>query len=168
MFREDMTLYQTRDGGQTWSEIAKSADKQSFLPEGVKSGMVFTSETKGWITTNAPWQGTVGLYATQDGGTTWSKQAIAVPDSFQDALLFVYPPLFVTPKDGFLVTRPDSTRSLVFVTEDGGDHWKAIVDQPKGSFARCSWSLAEGVYAVQHDNQTWTLNTGGSGTWSQD
>jgi hypothetical protein len=164
MFREDMTLYRTTDGGETWAEIAGSDHPGSTLPGGVKSGIAFSSEKRGWITTNAPWQGKIGLYSSGDGGSTWQEQPMVVPAKFAEAQLYVYPPLFVTANEGVLVTMPESNSSLIYVTDDGGQTWTPVVDQNEGSLSGIAWTLSDdGIYSVVKETTTWTLDTSGVG-----
>jgi len=166
MFREDMTLYKTADGGKTWTELSNSDKPESSLPGGVKSGIVFSSEKKGWITTNAPWQGKIGLYTTNDGGYSWKEQPMDVPAKFKESQLYVYPPLFVTADDGVLVTKPEQNSSLIYLTDNGGQKWIPVVDKKKGSQYGISWSLSsDGIYSIVKDKTTRTLSTSGSGVW---
>ncbi|GMK40511.1 hypothetical protein PCCS19_35670 [Paenibacillus sp. CCS19] len=167
MHREDMVLSKTVDGGSTWLEIARSDNADSVLPGGVKSGIVFLNESRGWITTNAPWDGTVGLFITNDGGQSWKEQALEVPADFEQSQLFVYPPLFLSTEEGILVTKPESESSLIYLTVDGGNHWEPIANEKEGMQHGISWSLAEdGIYTIGKD-ATWSLNTSGSGVWSK-
>lgn len=167
MHREDMILSKTSDGGNTWLEITRSDNANSSLPEGVKSGIVFLNESTGWITTNAPWQGKIGLFITNDGGESWKEQTLEVPTDFQESQLFVYPPLFLSKEEGILITKPELKTSLIYLTVDGGKHWSPIANENKGTQHGFSWSLSEdGIYTIFKD-KTWVLNTSGSGVWSQ-
>ncbi|MEK4998551.1 hypothetical protein [Paenibacillus sp. FSL H7-0918] len=47
MSREDMELYTTSDGGETWKEIGDSLQAGSTIPSGVKSGITFVNEKEG-------------------------------------------------------------------------------------------------------------------------
>ncbi|MBW5447433.1 hypothetical protein GE107_15350 [Cohnella sp. CFH 77786] len=160
-------MYKSADGGRTWTVIASSDKAGSSLPGGVKSGIVFTSELRGWMTTNAPWEGKIGLFTTTDGGYTWKETRLSVPMEFREAQLYVFPPLFISADKGFLVTRPESNKSLIYITQDGGKDWTPIADEREGKLDGISWSLSEdGVYTIAQ-YKTWTLDTAGSGTWSR-
>ncbi|WP_127533362.1 WD40/YVTN/BNR-like repeat-containing protein [Paenibacillus kobensis] len=168
MFREDTVLYRTTDGGQTWTEIASSNKEDSTLPGGMKSGIVFTSESDGWMTTNAPWDGRVGLYTTHDGGSTWQEEAVTVPETLQSTQLYVYPPKFASADEGILIIRPVAASSLLYITDDGGAHWTPIIDEQQGSHNEISWALSDdGLYTIVMNHEKWILHTSGDGTWGQ-
>lgn len=163
MFREDMVLYRTKDGGRTWVEIADSKNIKSTLPGGVKTGMVFISSTKGWITSNAPWDGRVSLYTTLDGGITWSMEKIEVPNKFRkSAEIDSYPPLFFSPSIGILLTFPlsDNKEYLFYITNNGGKSWIPIADRSCGVINGIKWNYkAAKIATVTYNNVEWTFET---------
>ncbi|MEO3945941.1 sialidase family protein [Gorillibacterium sp. CAU 1737] len=143
MAHEDMQLYQTKNAGKDWRKIADSIQPGSTLPGGVKSGVVFTSETTGWMTTNTPWQGKVGFYKSIDGGVTWSEAPLQIPDELSDTQIRVGAPLFLTESLGILLTRPDSTdHTLVYMTRDGGQSWESHFDTANYESSDIRWSLS--------------------------
>lgn len=167
MSREDMELYTTSDGGETWKEIGDSLQAGSTFPSGVKSGITFVNEKEGWITTNAPWQGKVGLYKTMDGGVTWSEQTVTVPDELVNSQIYASPPLFLTKDQGILITRPaENEHTLIYITIDGGQHWKSFLDHHKDQYAGIAWTLSESMATVKDAEKTWTLSMQKYGKWS--
>lgn len=167
MFREDMELYTTSNGGAAWKQISNSKQEGSTLPGGVKAGFIFYSETEGWIATNAPWDGKVGLFKTNDGGVTWSEQIIKVPSVLVSSQIITVPPLFFTKDKGILVTRPVSEEhSLLYVTSDGGQSWKSFLDNGDDQYLGIEWTLSEGVASVKYGKEIWTINIQNLGKWS--
>ncbi|WP_019908606.1 WD40/YVTN/BNR-like repeat-containing protein [Paenibacillus sp. HW567] len=159
MAREDMELYQTKNAGRDWKKISDSSQSGSTLPGGVKSGFVFTSGTEGWITANAPWQGKIGLFKTNDGGVSWSEVPLIVPDLLSTAQIRVGPPLFLSENLGILLTRPDAAdHTLLYITKDGGQSWKSFVDNASGEYSGITWSISEGVMNVKYDNKTLSIS----------
>ncbi|MEK4104287.1 hypothetical protein NST28_09425 [Paenibacillus sp. FSL R10-2791] len=167
MSREDMELYATSDGGETWKEMGDSLQAGSTLPSGVKSGLTFVNEKEGWITTNAPWEGKVGLYKTMDGGVTWSEQTVTVPGELVNSQIYAYPPLFLTKDQGILITRPvEKEHTLLFITIDGGQHWKSFLDDHMDQYVGIAWTLSESMATVKYAEKTWTLSMQNYGKWS--
>lgn len=167
MFREDMELYTTSNGGETWKEIGNSKQEGSTLPGGVKAGLMFYSEKEGWIATNAPWEGKVGLFKTIDGGVTWSEQIIKVPSVLESSPINAVPPLFFTKDKGILVTRPvDTSHSLLYVTSDGGQSWASFLDNVDDRYLGIEWTLSEGMATVKYGEKTWSISIQNFGKWS--
>jgi photosystem II stability/assembly factor-like uncharacterized protein len=163
MHQESMTLYKTGDHGNTWIEIANSKKERSTLPGGVKSGIYFLTADKRWITSNAPWQGKVGLFKTADGGVSWSEQSLDVPKELGDSEIDSVPPFFFSESDGILITDPvpDDQNQLFYITHDGGERWIPFFNEAKGSDQDITWDsekkLDKWVYTVKFKDKTWTL-----------
>lgn len=162
MSQENMILYRTKDGGKTWIEIANSTAQGSTLPGGTKSGMCFISSNRGWITTNSPSSGDIGLYTTMDGGVTWSKQNLQIPNKFKNSTIESFPPLFLSNSDGILLIFPyvndsNSRDFLFYVTHDGGHSW-LITNKDSGISNEIKWNLKKdnsGSYEIIYHNSTW-------------
>jgi photosystem II stability/assembly factor-like uncharacterized protein len=82
---EGVEVLRTTDGGATWQTVTRTSkttpNRPGSLPfTGVKSGISFISPTTGWITGMME-----GLYQTQDGGTTWYRQSLPLPDTLPPA-----------------------------------------------------------------------------------
>lgn len=167
MSHEDMELYKTINGGKTWKEIANSEQVGSTLPGGVKSGFTFVNEKEGWISANAPWEGKVGLFKTNDGGVTWNEQMVKVPSVLERAQIFAYPPLFFTKQKGILITRPDTKEhTLLYVTSDGGQNWESFIDDTNDQYLGIAWTLSKGIATVKYDEKTWAISIQDLGKWS--
>lgn len=165
MFNEDMILYKTNNGGKTWDEIANS--KNNTLLIGDKTGIYFIDSNKGWITSNTPWEGIIGLYSTDDSGITWNKQNLNIPDNYKHSLINAYPPLFFSNLDGILLTFPasESTKQnfLFFVTNDGGKTWNSVLDRI-GKLGNMKWNFQNSAsinnYEVTYNNTIWFFDNG--------
>lgn len=159
MFKENMVLYKTNDGGKTWTEVANTDDSGSSLPWGAKTGMSFIDSDRGWITTDTPRDGKVELYKTQDGGKTWSEQELDIPKEFQECDIHSFPPLFFSLSDGimpaFASKDGGGQDSLLFVTHDSGETWTLFVNESKGESDGIEWNFHDWKYEVTAGDQSW-------------
>jgi photosystem II stability/assembly factor-like uncharacterized protein len=109
-------LYRTTDGGMHWKWVsdpdaeARKSGTSCWFDGG---GMVFSSETDGWIGADCP-----GFLVTHDGGSTWSIENSATIAYFFDSTHgVVEQPGFIWPPP------PSQTRYPIAVTADGGSTW---------------------------------------------
>ena len=174
MHKHAVDLYQTTDGGATWvrkytnNPLDPSAG--TSLPfGGNKTGMTWRDTLRGWVSGESPATGSVYLYRTNDGGTTWVQQALPLPAGYGFASITSGTPKFFNANDGVLpvwMTLDVGQRDLfIYVTRDGGNTWTR-----SSSFSRQGWkadfvSISQGF--------TWNINgfmqaTGNSGaSWNQ-
>lgn len=131
-------LYQTSDGGKTWSKVAGSATLGPALENGLPfSGPFSFRDTRtGWVggQQGAAFDPVHPLYMTQDGGRTWRPQELPLPSERAGGKLDVTaPPVFFPAggQDGVLPTIfvPESYRAsdyatLFYTTGDGGRTWR--------------------------------------------
>lgn len=131
-------LFATEDGGQTWTEVASTED--GTLPFG--GDVRLLNRTTGWLAGSRASTAPRQLYVTRDGGKTWSEQKLMVADSVEPPVTVnvLALPTFFSGKDegkGVLpalvtsqdVGRPDQS-TVVFITSDGGQTWKAASALP--------------------------------------
>jgi photosystem II stability/assembly factor-like uncharacterized protein len=158
-------------GGATWkpgfAHQPSMGENPGDLPgSGIKSGISFRDATHGWITGNIPMDNYIYLYATTDGGITWTLQPASTPADLGTVFAGTYPPVFFGNSGIMPVTLVGSVTNLaIYTSSDGGATWKAapgfvanagrgeLVDfvSPTDGFA---W--ATGRFAVTHDGaQTW-------------
>ena len=84
MFKHAVELYQTTDGGLTWTlqytnnPLVPGAG--TSLPfGGNKTGMRFRDTLRGWVSGKSPLTGSPYLYKTVDGGLNWTQQTLPLP-----------------------------------------------------------------------------------------
>lgn len=128
-------LYQTTDGGQTWKYVNKIA------PDGVlvstASGMSFSDRLHGFITFPNSKDTQPEIYGTFDGGTTWKRLTLDLPQDIKDAVFFAeHPPQFFgnAKKEGVMslsyMTKNNEKAGIVwFTTENGGTTWSPAISQ---------------------------------------
>ncbi len=129
------TLFKTADGGHTWTRLES--------PTG--GPLVFISAEVGWMAGGAAGD---EFYRTQDGGLTWSSQALPeTPDVKHRYLL----PAFNNPEEGLLpvATSASSGAQIDFyATDDGGQTWQfstsAPLDEPLAPGVNPALSILDG------------------------
>ncbi|BCV22570.1 WD40/YVTN/BNR-like repeat-containing protein [Moorella sp. Hama-1] len=137
-------LYQTADGGEHWSEVAKGATTGSAPENGLPfSGpFSFRNVLTGWLggRQGAAFDPDHPLYMTEDGGCTWRPQDLPLPSGLPGGKLNVNTPPEFFPaggQDGVLpvVFVPDSYKvsdyaTLFYTTADGGRTWQCQASLP--------------------------------------
>ncbi len=157
---EAVELFQSSDGGATWSSVFHDDPNQpgssDSLPlAGIKNGMTFLDASTGWVTGSVPAAGEVYLYVTHDGGVTWSKQSLPLPAGYERYQYVPQAPVFFG-KDGFLplmVNLPDRVNLTIFVTQDGGLTWS-------GNPGEASKVIQPGLTAFADAQYAWSWDGG--------
>lgn len=169
------TLFMTQDGGVTWSHqhIAMPAgvDPPVFLNAPVffnaQDGMmqVFFNGVAGYARSDTavrPYSGgsPIGLYITQNGGTSWQGPIMLSGLEFPD---------FIDTQHGWAL---NGTGSKLLITSDSGRHWSTM--QTSANFSEMSdlvfvssqvgWALQYTSYGTQllttaNSGRTWTTVT---------
>lgn len=153
-------LFKTSDGGATWSRLTFTVDEESQI-----SSLAFTDESRGWLSvTKQRYTERYGLgnssqiWATNDGGNTWHKQA-DLPDE-----VIVRQLSFLNPNDGFAIGArvidrpreqgPPYDEILILSTTDGGQVWKDISEGVKEEIRRQTGSTAEYGWSIHWRSPT--------------
>ncbi len=165
MFKESITLYKTEDSGKNWSRLTGTEDENATIPFESKTGIIFIDSQNGWITTQIPQDGYIGLFRTTDGGVTWTQQELTIPEKYSTSQFTTYPPVFFTARDGLLLSYAfdDQPKQLVYATHDGGATWTQIDDKKSDSTFQWSYTEKENVgqasgWTITYGNKTWTTS----------
>lgn len=112
-------IYESRNGGADWKRLARVGKRDDLVLDNIvldssKPGRILVGA---WVLSSTDG----GLYASNDGGVTWS----AVPEMKGQSIRA----LISAPSDPKVVVA--GTLEGVYKSVDGGDHWKLI--SPAGS-----------------------------------
>lgn len=118
------TLYKTGNNGYSWIRV----NDVSQVIDGYVTGISFRDDKNGWISATQHGAIMVPLYRTNDGGVSWSNQAISIPKGYKYGN--VYPPIFdeKDTKHGKLnieFVSDTERKTMEFKTTDGGETWKS-------------------------------------------
>ena len=130
--RIGVALYHTVDGGLHWQKLMQNtlpSTPGGSLPSGIPyTGLSFLNQSTGWITADSGGSHQILLYVTHDGGKSWQKQNLSLPQgisSLNDGTI-AEPPQFFSARDGVLpVLFWGPSGVCVYVTHDGGESWRS-------------------------------------------
>lgn len=160
-------VFRTADGGTTWTMVACGCGKASasapWLSGGMYStGIGATDARHAWVTGTYHGGDRIPVYATSDGGTSWTLVPLPLPAPYRNATYGdAYPPSFSGSghRDGVLpvvLNLPGSRVLALFVSADGGASWhlaKVLKAQPA-----CNQGCAIDVLDPQH---AWLVDSAG-------
>lgn len=172
MHHEVVTLLRTTDGGKTWS-VASKTDPRVFKPgeipfAGHKTGFAFRNAEEGWITGYEPVDGTAYLLRTVDGGRTWERVSLMLPEAHKKSQLTTMQPVFFSASDGLIpVSFAGNQMEMGFyVTHDGGKAW-AVGSMLKsvGEYGLV-WTFASITNGFATDGTQVYVTTNGGRNWT--
>lgn len=117
-------FYETTDGGRTWNKILSVPSTATrsvggLSAAGVPDGLTFLPGGHGWL-----WEFRDALYATSDGGKTWTFAPLVTDLELEEALSVS----FVTDRIGYalLQLRPGGPLVSLMETTNGGGTWHPV------------------------------------------
>jgi photosystem II stability/assembly factor-like uncharacterized protein len=163
-----VALYHTADAGVTWERVFHNDPTQSgaadSLPrQGIKNGMVFLDASNGWVSGSQPTAGSIYLYKTSNGGSSWEQVPFSSLSGYANTRFMAHPPLFFG-REGILpvtVYREASSVLTFFHTTDGGSNWT-------GGLVPVDPGLPDGLYSFATSLDAWCWDGSGAVFGSRD
>jgi photosystem II stability/assembly factor-like uncharacterized protein len=157
---EAVELFQSSDGGASWSSVfhdnpGQAGASDSLPLAGIKNGMTFRDDRTGWVTGSIPQAGQIYFYMTQDGGVSWTQQNISLPADYEAYQYLTQAPVFFG-KQGFLpvtIYLPGRTVVTIYTSQDGGLTWS-------GDPANAGETIPAGLVAIADEQHIWCWDGG--------
>lgn len=131
---EDRGLYKTTDGGQTWNKILYTNNQSGIAdlvmdpknPNKIIAAMYEHRRTPYYFTSGGAGS---GLFITQDAGKTWKQLSKdnGLPEGELGRI-----GIAIAPSDpNRIYAKVEAKKNALYRSDDGGDTWKIINDNPK-------------------------------------
>lgn len=141
----------TTDGGNTWTPglyngVPSSCSVSSISAVSANKAWIATYRTSDTVPVTAQ-----GIYATTDGGQTWTKQSSA---SFISNSSFPDGVHFWNANDGFCFGDPVNGYFQIYTTTDGGNTWTQVPNSNVPGAATGEYGYTN-LYATYGDSTIW-------------
>jgi photosystem II stability/assembly factor-like uncharacterized protein len=164
-------LYRTVDGGLHWSSLAAPPPGQWLGGNDFcrPMALAFVSTSTGWLTVSC--RSGSRLFASHDGGATWSVQALPVPIGLPGRQSLLTGPQFAGGA-GFLTVAPESSPPVLLGSQDSGQTWQSLPVPPgAGQFPQVTFftarhgilvtggaqsAIGDVIYLTGDGGQSWT------------
>jgi photosystem II stability/assembly factor-like uncharacterized protein len=160
---EGVEVFSTADGGANWTFCAGAMPPTEHgLPfGGIKSGLSFRDSNTGWLTgydaSDRPY-----IFITHDGGGTWARQSLPIPQglSAEGGSSAPRPPVFFAGQAAILpVTFSD--KLVLYSSADAGATWT-----PTATTIGNVWSVITVTDAYATDGTTIVRTADGGRSWA--
>lgn len=134
---EERGIYRSTDGGQSWQKVISKDENTGGADVEIDPSnpdMVYASM---WEVREGPWEdggefngSKGGLFKSVDGGVTWQPLSKGLPDDLSQIYLAIAPS---DPKRLYATVAMSSGKLSVYRSDDAGENWAQITDDPRAS-----------------------------------
>ena len=165
-----VAVYQTEDGGTTWTlnytnDPNHPGAGESLPLGGLKHGLTPLDLQRAWVYGVVYAPGTAYLFRTDNGGGTWSESSLPLPQDAENAELSIEQIQFVSATDAYLIMRltSEQVNTAIYRSTDSGDTWSLTPTLIPGG------AVAEFVSAeelVLYNREQFYVTRDAARTWS--
>lgn len=131
------TWLRTIDGGESWDHgVIAGLDSLDF-----RSIYAFDKNRAVAVSAGEP---TV-IYATRDGGETWTLKASQPAPAFLDGIDFI------DDQQGYVFGDPVDGKWMILTTEDGGESWELLDTAPKANTGEAGFAASASSMVAEED-----------------
>ncbi|KYH34543.1 Ycf48-like protein [Clostridium tepidiprofundi DSM 19306] len=147
------SIYKTIDGGVNWKKVGDITNKIASYP----TGITFSNDMNGWITSSYHGQNFILAFKTTDSGVDWIKENLQIISNCTDGYYTnVYPPIF------FKENKEKGILPIEYVNNDLGD--KFIIPYMTSNRGY-TWSVPNNfknyklkIYSFINEKQWWGID----------
>lgn len=173
MSHEAVAVFRTNDAGVNWNRVfiddPSVAGFSDSLPlVGDKNGILALDNNHAWVTGSQPSSDFIYVYATQNGGTSWAHQELAIPPAYSGAMTGANLPVFFGSSEAILpvLLFANNNGADFYVSHDGGQSWSATTPVGQGGFLSVAspsdffiWDGSAPLSASHDAGASWTTVT---------
>jgi photosystem II stability/assembly factor-like uncharacterized protein len=130
-------LYRSTDGGQSWTKVIEGDENTGASDVQIDPSNPDIVYACMWEVREGPWEdnnevnGTHGgLFKSTDGGSTWHSQTTGLPSDLAQIYVAIAPS---NPRRLYATVAAASGKLGVFRSDDAGETWSHITDDPRAS-----------------------------------
>ena len=155
-------IFRTDDAGQHWTETAGTVKTRGNL------AFAFADASHGWLTDSQT------LWATGNGGRTWTPTVLPIPGSVHGQLDLITTPVVGADGSAVVVAKYDATpgmegargQQVFYRTTDRGAHWTATsILQDPGTLTMSLVDSTTWVVLDPSEPASLQITTDGGSTW---
>lgn len=161
----DQHFFRTDDSGTTWNEIAQlefAAHNCHFIDE-LRGWVVGEIGMDGWVNDPKIPEHVGAVFATQDGGKTWQRQRLNLPERYFDegerVRWSLYDVFFRDARTGWATGD-----SVIFWTRDAGENWH-LSDAPHLQYKRIEFLNDDFGWATERRGSRAVVTYTGGRRW---
>ncbi len=134
---EERGLYRSTDGGQTWQRVIAKDENTGGSDVVIDPANPDVMYASMWEAREGPWEDMNkfdgaggGLFKSTDGGSTWKQLSGGLPKDLAQIYVAIAPS---DPRRLYATLATASGKLSVYRSEDAGENWAQITDDPRPS-----------------------------------